>query len=178
VEVLPLLSGDDEDGRATVALLRRRLLTATLEPGEALIAAGWHQRHARDMSASRLRRLEAVAATVWEPARPRTPTPPRRASLNPSLNASPSPSPHTSPAPTRRAVTGAGSSTPHPGASGPGDAPRTRQVDDVGLAELVAQARTERPGAGEGTVRALLRQRALSASSRRIRDALTAHPHP
>jgi len=65
IEVLPLLCGDDDDGRATVDLLRRRLESRTLEPGEALIAAGWHDRTARTESVSRLRRLEAVAATVW-----------------------------------------------------------------------------------------------------------------
>jgi hypothetical protein len=75
MDVLPLLAGDDPDGRATVDLLRRRLTTQTLEPGEALIAAGWHQRGERDMTASRLRRLETVAATVWGHAGPPAPHP-------------------------------------------------------------------------------------------------------
>jgi hypothetical protein len=70
VEVLPLLAGDDADGQATVALLRRRLHAQTLEPGEALIAAGWYDRDTRGMAPSRLRRLETVAATVWGPAGP------------------------------------------------------------------------------------------------------------
>jgi hypothetical protein len=69
VEVLPLLAGDDEHGLATVALLRRRLESCTLEPGEALMAAGWGQRAARVTSPSMLRRLETVAATVWGPDR-------------------------------------------------------------------------------------------------------------
>jgi hypothetical protein len=73
-EVLPLLTGDDEDGRATVALLRRRLDSGTLTPAEALIAAGWFQRHTRpDMTASRIRRLETVAATVWPGGAPPAP---------------------------------------------------------------------------------------------------------
>ena len=75
MDVLPLLAGDDPDGRATVDLLRRRLTSQTLEPGEALIAAGWHQRGERDMAASRLRRLETVAATVWGHAGPSDPHP-------------------------------------------------------------------------------------------------------
>ena len=77
VEVLPLLAGDDEHGRATVALLRRRLESRTLDPGEALLAAGWAQRAARVTSQSMLRRLETVAATVWGPdRRDETPTAP------------------------------------------------------------------------------------------------------
>ena len=66
-DVLPLLTGDSEHGRATVDLLRRRLDSVTLEPGEALIAAGWHERDTRDLDADALRRLETVAATVWGP---------------------------------------------------------------------------------------------------------------
>jgi hypothetical protein len=65
IEVLPLLAGDDVDGLATVDLLRRRLESRTLEPGDALLAAGWHDREVRTESLSRLRRLETVAATVW-----------------------------------------------------------------------------------------------------------------
>ncbi|HET9656583.1 MAG TPA: DUF2637 domain-containing protein [Kineosporiaceae bacterium] len=66
-DVLPLLTGDSEHGQATVDLLRRRLDSVTLEPGEALIAAGWHERETRDLDADALRRLETVAATVWGP---------------------------------------------------------------------------------------------------------------
>lgn len=65
VEVLPILAGTDPDGRATVELLRWRLEARTLSPGEALIAAGWHDRSGRAMPVPRLRRLETVAATVW-----------------------------------------------------------------------------------------------------------------
>lgn len=85
--VLPLLAGDDEDGRATVTLLRGRLESRTLEPGEALIAAGWHDRHVRTASASRLRRLETVAATVWGADGAPTPPPP------PHLEPAPEPEP-------------------------------------------------------------------------------------
>jgi hypothetical protein len=64
-EVLPLLLGDDVHGRATVALLRRRLESCTLEPGDALRAAGWAQRAERITSQTMRLRLETVAATVW-----------------------------------------------------------------------------------------------------------------
>lgn len=66
-DVLPLLTGDSGHGQATVSLLRRRLDSATLEPGEALIAAGWHERETRQLPSDALRRLETVAATVWGP---------------------------------------------------------------------------------------------------------------
>jgi hypothetical protein len=66
-DVLPLLTGHSEHGRATVGLLRQRLSSGTLEPGEALIAAGWHDRETRPLTPDALRRLETVAATVWGP---------------------------------------------------------------------------------------------------------------
>jgi hypothetical protein len=75
IEVLPLLAGDDKDGEATVDLLRRRLESCTLEPGEALLSAGWHDREVRTESVSRLRRLETVAATVWGQDVPPSPAP-------------------------------------------------------------------------------------------------------
>jgi hypothetical protein len=84
MDVLPLLAGDDEHGRATVELLRRRLDSETLEPGDALLAAGWFERFDRAMKPSMLRRLETVAATVWgstgppSPVRPPAPEPVRR----------------------------------------------------------------------------------------------------
>jgi hypothetical protein len=72
MDILPLLAGNDHDGKATVTLLRRRLEAGTLEPGDALIAAGWHERESLfwlDLGdtahRSRMRRLETVAATVW-----------------------------------------------------------------------------------------------------------------
>lgn len=64
-EVLPLLAGDDVHGRATVALLRRRLESGTLTPAQALLAAGWHDRNRRALPDTVVRRLETVAATVW-----------------------------------------------------------------------------------------------------------------
>jgi hypothetical protein len=57
---------------------------------------------------------------------------------------------------------------------GPGKARPT--ADDATLRALVAQARAERPGAGEPAVRRLLADAGLSASSARLRAALTAVP--
>jgi len=71
LDVLPLLAGDDVHGKATVTLLTDRLKSETLSPGDALIAAGWHDRQTRIaeasplQGASMLRRLETIAATVW-----------------------------------------------------------------------------------------------------------------
>jgi hypothetical protein len=65
MDVLPLLTGVDEHGKATVALMRRRLEDQTMEPAEALMAAGWDQRTELGLSESATRRLEMVARTVW-----------------------------------------------------------------------------------------------------------------
>jgi hypothetical protein len=90
--VLPLLLGDDEHGKATVALLRRRLESCTLEPGHALVSAGWGDRVARIESPSALRRLETIADTVWGDGE-------RPAGAQPEVQPAPTqrePAPHTS----------------------------------------------------------------------------------
>jgi hypothetical protein len=51
---------------------------------------------------------------------------------------------------------------------------RARSADDATLRVLVARARAARPGAGEGSVRALLVREGLTASAQRIRAALVA----
>jgi hypothetical protein len=90
LDVLPLLAGDDVHGKATVDLLTRRLKSETLSPGEALIAAGWHDRQARieeaspEQAASMLRRLETIAATVWGDKGP--PASPVPATIRPPVN--------------------------------------------------------------------------------------------
>jgi hypothetical protein len=172
VEVLPLLVGDDEDGRATLVTLRRRLLSHTLSPEDALVAAGWHQRAARGMGPSQLRRLETVAATVWGPAKPPSPAPALRRVTTSPVRRSTSPSrrpPNTaSTAPSLDVVTGRSTSATGLGA-------KTRRISDEDLADVVAQVRAQHPDAGEGSVRRVLKQLGRSASSHRIRAALARH---
>jgi hypothetical protein len=224
LDVLPLLAGDDEDGRATVALLRRRLESHTLEPGDALLAAGWHNRGTRGLSESQMRRLEIVAATVWGTAIPASPaaspaapatdtatvaataaatrarTPARNPATTPAPNAASTPvstpAPSAAPTPAPDAAPNA-ARTPAPNAasapapiaapatdgSGPDAAstasPATDEgplsVDDATLAAIVAQVRAGKARAGEGSVRQVLRERNLSAGSRKIRAALAEH---
>ena len=182
LDVLPLLAGEDQDGRATVALLRRRLETGTLEPGDALIAAGWHDRDQLSWLdgafRSRRRRLEIVAATVWGPVPPPPPRPtPRTPSPTPSGTSSLTPSG----TPSRRGrsdgVDGRRDASPTP-RDDASDA-SSSSADAASLDDLVAQARRANPRAGEGSVRALLAERHLTASAARIRAALQRHqPQP
>ncbi|MDQ1246311.1 MAG: hypothetical protein QG597_679 [Actinomycetota bacterium] len=67
-----------------------------------------------------------------------------------------------------------GSSRPSSSASSLGSSRRDRRADDETLRALVAQARAERPGAGEPTVRRLLAEAGLAASAARLRAALAA----
>lgn len=55
-----------------------------------------------------------------------------------------------------------------------GSSRRDRRADDETLRALVAQARAQRPGAGEPTVRRLLAEAGLAASAARLRAALVA----
>jgi hypothetical protein len=109
IQVLPILTGDDRDGHATVQILRQRLETGTLEPGAALVAAGWHDRQARELSESRLRLLETVAATVWsetgQPDAVRREPPARQATARPQQSAAPAKSATAAPRGGRRTAT-------------------------------------------------------------------------
>jgi hypothetical protein len=156
MEVLPLLTGSDSDGQATVALLRRRLESGTLTPAEALVAAGWRDRHQRVLTPSQIRRLEIVAATVWGGDVPPS-VPPRTPSVGTSLARTATPS---RPAPPTR-----------PDES---DGRGARSASDEQLVQFVREARAVRATAGEGSVRALLTAAGLTASAERIRSVLRA----
>jgi hypothetical protein len=169
VEVLPLLAGDDADGQATVALLRRRLHAQTLEPGEALIAAGWHDRDTRGMTPSRLRRLETVAATVWGSAGP--PAPVRRSVAG------------SSPGGSSRGSTGGSSTRPRGGSSSRAKGGssrslhelRSRSTEDL-RDELAAAVETGTlpPAASAKAIRLTLQTSPDRA--RQLRDWLAAAP--
>jgi hypothetical protein len=147
VEVLPLLAGDDADGQATVALLRRRLQAQTLEPGEALIAAGWYDRDTRGMPPSRLRRLETVAATVWGPAGPPAAPSPRKSPAGSSGGSRSGSSPRSSggsspgaPGGSRGGSSGGASGGPEGGSSRSLQELRSRSIEDL-QAELADAVR-------------------------------------
>jgi hypothetical protein len=94
IAILPLLLGDDEHAKATVASLSHLLTSGNLEPSEALLAAGWFDRFDRDMSPSMLLRLETVAATVWGSTGPPNPSEPTH--LYSGVKALPPPAPRRS----------------------------------------------------------------------------------
>jgi hypothetical protein len=194
-EVLPLLTGQDEDGKATVELLRRRLDSGTLTPAGALGAAGWYQRYTREgMTASRIRRLETVAATVWPQGVP--PAPPgsggaSRGVAAASRAASPRGAP-TAPAASGSAAPGPGApdaSAPTAGAPGTGRAGRpasargeaptagapagqVRTATDEEILAAIAQVWSKAPGAGERPIGQHLRHQGLRAAASKIRPLL------
>lgn len=188
-EVLPLLTGDDEDGRATVALLRRRLESGTLTPGEALVAAGWHQRHTREgMTASRVRRLETIAATVWPQGVPAS-SGPGGASRAGAAAAS-RPASVRAASPTSAASVVAASAVPAASARGasapvvsgpdrggqpvgsPGGDGSVRAATDQEILAAIAQVWSQNPGAGERPVGEHLRSLGLTAAASRLRPLL------
>ena len=133
MDVLPLLAGGTWDGRATVDLLRRRLASQTLEPGEALIAAGWHDRADRAVTPERLRRLETVAATVWGQAGPPPQPPPPPSNTRPGTRPATRPTgdPSTRPEPVRTgAPDPSGRVNPSRPATRPTGDPSTRPTGD------------------------------------------------
>jgi hypothetical protein len=185
-EVLPLLTGDDEDGRATVALLRRRLDSGTLTPAEALIASGWYQRYTRDMTASRIRRLETVAATVWPQG---VPPGPGGASRGGSAVASRAASHRgasttgaSGPGASTAGASGPGASStgasgvgpvgePVPSGGGPVPA-EVRTATDEEILAAVSQVWSVNPRAGERPIGRHLRGQGLQAAAARIRPLL------
>lgn len=188
-EVLPLLTGDDEDGRATVALLRRRLDSGTLTPAEALVAAGWYQRLTREgMTASRIRRLETVAATVWPQGVPPAPPGsagasrggPGAASRAASARAGSSGAAASGPGASGRGASEASASSPRAsgaGRAGPdlraeAPAPEVRTATDEEILAAIAQVWSQIPGAGERPVGQHLRSQGLRAAASKIRPLL------
>jgi hypothetical protein len=183
-DVLTLLLPRDADGRATADLLHKRMDAATLTPGDALIAAGWHRRTDRGLSESQMIRLETVAATVWGkeglPAPPAPPALPGRAASRRSSRHSAAPgstqagasgSAPTQAATARGASPTGGSTQATQGGS---EVTQRRQLDDAALTEWVHLHLMTHPEDGERPIARALNQAGYSGSAKRIREALRA----
>lgn len=168
-DVLPLLAGNDADGKASVELLKKRMDSETLTPGDALLAAGYDRRRDLKLTDSQLRRLEIVAATVWGTS---PPTPPDRAASPRRVLAATSPPGSAGPrrdlaaTPPRLAVTSP---------SGPAGQPRQPSPDSAeDPAVVIAEVLATNPRAGEGTVSAELDARGIEVPRAIVRDHLRA----
>jgi hypothetical protein len=169
-DVLEMLLPGDRDGKATVELLKRRMDAGTLSPGDALLAAGWHRRSERGLTASQTIRVETVAATVWGqdglPSPPPAPAAPRRSNRRTS-GAAPSQGGATGVA--LGATAGGGSSQ---ASQGGGETSRKRRLDDAALGAFIQDYLTLHPDDGERPVLKALSDANFSGSAKRVREAL------